>query len=368
MNVCYPDIRFAFRYDNPFENDYGGNKLNKLKEYIKSNSTKFVSFDWLNKSRYGVIKDNSEELKLYGETIIDNNISGTRLLNDVKKFIAMYSKNDSLVKWAKTGISSFAIPVSEKKKDDGDEPDQAEESTFNAEPFSLKPNKNLSKGSYDFTNDIPISYAKACEIAINMARESLYKSNTRDEYAVQIDSGKRRELIEEIAFYKQTKEIDAEIDESLDTLTVDELRYVLERCKRIDEKTNTLNFFKTVLNIGGKLCDNVFPNGIKIGNNKTLELYGIGDELKDVLFDGSKPPGKAVYRMIQKYNIHVGDEAIILASIAGVMIKGVKIKTVEPTKEDKPAKKETPKQNTKEINNSDDMTEYGSDSDYDNDE
>lgn len=54
------DTRFEFGKDNPFLNDIGREKLQKLKRYIKEHTDDFTEIDYLEDSRYLIMKPNTE--------------------------------------------------------------------------------------------------------------------------------------------------------------------------------------------------------------------------------------------------------------------------------------------------------------------
>ena len=71
------------------------------------------------------------------------------------------------------------------------------------------------------------------------------------------------------------------------------------------------------------------PNGIKVGK-KRIKIDGVGDELISTLFDSTSVIGKSFDNIVQKYNFHINDDALVLLKIGEVLIKGIKIENADP--------------------------------------
>ena len=351
MTVPLYDLRFAYKFDNPFPDDLNREKLKKLQKYLAANQEKFTEVNYLNDSRYLLLCP--EVKQLFGQEVKSADISSNPISNHIKEFIAGLDViSPDMKAWAQTRTAPklpAPPPVSVADgKDDADEDDADEysdtETGNNAaseqynDYIPLMPNKyqfnsTLSITNYDISNDKSISYEDLRKLTINIARSKLVPEIIKDETVAKLEQEKRKQLIQQITRYRNIRSIAALDDSDLSEKNIAELEACLEQCIKYHENFKTLELFKRGFNVGGVAYDMIFPDGIPISKTKRLKFNGVGKEILSTLFDPHTSVGVAFSNILQKHNIHVSDELLTLVAFAGICVSKVKIENVEPEPE-----------------------------------
>lgn len=340
MTDAIYDIRFAFKYDNPFENDSNRDRLKELKQYFASNQEKFTEIDYLNDSRYLMLCPNVTTL--YGSDVTNGDVTNNQLMKEVKDFLkSVNGISTDLQEWCNEATEVAEPPppsqtgASISRPIASDEPSPVE-SEVKFEPNiipSMPPkfSQSLSAGlHYDISNDKSLSYDEVCKLCLNIARMKLVEENTqRDETVEALEREKRKKLTHEIMRYKSNKLIDPLIDADLAEMSLEQLETCLEQCINYQENFKTLELFKRGFSAGGTIYDAIFPDGIPISKNKRLCFKGVGKEILSTLFNATTTTGIAFQNILQKNNIHVSDELLTLVAFGEICLSKVEIKTVE---------------------------------------
>lgn len=346
-NLLY-DIRFAFKFDNPFPNDPNKDYLKELKKYLATNQDKFTEVNYLNDSRYLIICPETKQL--FGEDIKNSktgyanpDTTTNPLSTYVKEFIlGVNGISDEMIAWAnkKTAVKPKPVQTTQDDEQDSDTDTQNEHEEKNYEDFiPILPNKfayssTSSITNYDISNDKSISYEDLRKLTINIARSKLIPEMVRDETVVALEQEKKKNLIQQITRYRNVRVIAMMDDSDLNEMTLSQLETCLEQCIRYHENFKTLELFKRGFGCGGVLYDMIFPEGIPISKTKRLCFKGVGKEILSTLFDPHTPVGLAFSNILQKHNIHVSDELLTLVAFAGICISKVKIEDVKPKEDD----------------------------------
>lgn len=337
------DIRFAFKFDNPFPNDPNKESLKKLKKYLISNASKFTEINWLNDSRYLVICP--ELTQLYGKEISTgvSDVSNNPISNYVKDFISgVQGVSQEIKDWAmvKTAPKETEVQIDNTNNNDSDG-DYSENNmndpsgqAYN-DYVPLMPNKyqlpsTLSITNYDISNDKAISYEDLRKLTINIARSRLVPDIVKDETVLKLEAEKRKQLIQQITRYRNVRAIAALDDSDLTDKSIAELETTLEQCQKYHENFKTLEMFKRGFAVGGVAYDMIFPDGIPISSTKRLKFNGVGKEILSTMFDPHTSVGLAFSNILQKHNIHVSDELLILVAFAGTCVSKIKVEDIAP--------------------------------------
>ena len=355
----FRDIAYTYEYDNPFENDSQRILTNRLISYISSNSSIFMTNDYINKILF---KNINPSLKaLYGKDI-NNSIIENPIILDVKSFLKDISNQYSniipsdLKSWVnkKTDIENklenefkdllsnesennepdeYEEDEYEDEDDNNDEKDDKDNKSKKDDIIKLDKNKfcySMTEGitNYDISSEKLLGLIQVRELSVNIAR-SLLAKDVKIDYDIQkLETKKRKDLIVQIQKYRNIKKIAALLDDDIIDMSIDQLEICLEQCKKYHETFKLQEVIKSSFN-GAKMVLSCFlPNGIKIGK-KRVKFEGIGDELVSTLFDSTTVIGKSFDNMAQKYNFHINDDALVLLKIGETIIKGVKIENVE---------------------------------------
>ena len=380
MTVPLYDLRFAYKFDNPFPDDLNREKLKKLLKYLEVNQDKFTEVNYLDDSRYLLLCPDVKQL--FGQEIKPGcaDISSNPISNHIKDFISSLDVISPEMKaWAqnRTAPKQASVPqiANASNNDDGYSDagdDENSDITNNAvsdqynDYVPLMPNKyqfnsTLSITNYDISNDKSISYEDLRKLTINIARSKLVPEIVKDETVAKLEQEKRKQLIQQITRYRNIRSIAALDDSDLSEKNIAELEACLEQCIKYHENFKTLELFKRGFNVGGVAYDMIFPDGIPISKTKRLKFNGVGKEILSTLFDPHTSVGVAFSNILQKHNIHVSDELLTLVAFAGICVSKVKIETIEPEPE--------PDHNSTELHvvnkNSMQDVDYSSDSELD---
>lgn len=354
MDVPIYDIRFAFNYDNPFQDDQDRSKLKKLKQYLAANQSQFVGANYLEDSRYLIIRHDIQ--KLFNVSVYDPvtrmtrpNISNHPLINHVKSFIATVPGISSeLRSWAsKQSAVSDDAPVSSANDDADDTTDAGDD---NSPVISDEQYDNFVSSmshdtktafvalstvtNYDISTDRSISFEDLRNLTVNIARSKLIPEAVKDETVIALEAEKRKKLIQQIKRYRNVKVIAMLDDSDLTDMNLSQLEQCLEQCRKYHENFKTLELFKRGFGTGGVVYDMVFPEGIPISKTKRLCFKGVGKEILSTLFDPTTPVGLAFSNILDKHNIHVSDELLTIVAFLGVCVSKVKIENVKPKEDD----------------------------------
>lgn len=351
MSDSLYDIRFAFKFDNPFPNDPNKEYLKELRKYLAANQDKFTEVNYMNDSRYLTICP--ETKKLFGEDVqnlksgyANPDTTANPLSSYVKEFILTVNGiSDEIRQWASKKTSNKQKPVETKVEDSGDDMSVNDSvgNELNGEKtyedyIPLMPNKfsypsTSSITNYDISNDKSITFEDLRKLTINIARSKLIPEMIKDETVIALEQEKKKNLIQQITRYRNVRVIAMMDDSDLNEMNLAQLEACLEQCIKYHENFKTLELFKRGFNCGGIIYDMVFPEGIPISKTKRLCFKGVGKEILSTLFDPHTPVGLAFSNILQKHNIHVSDELLTLVAFAGICVSKVKIEEVKPKKE-----------------------------------
>lgn len=350
MSSTIYDARFAFNYDNPFENDPNRELLSKLKKHFLQNPSKFTELDWCADSRYLILQPGITEL--YGSDVT-NGVADNKLTEHIKSFINNVTGiSPSLKSWCAqpTTVSQPPITTSTYVPQDNEYESETTiepaKSTFDFEPNiipSIPPkfSQSLNAGlHYDISGDRALTYDSVCKLCLNIARTKLAEGcNNRDETIEALEREKRKQLTNEIIRYKNNKLIAPLVDDDLSEMSLEQLETCLEQCMQHQETFKTVEIFKRSLDAGGIIYDAIFPEGIPLGKNRKLCFKGIGKEVLSTLFNSTTTTGIAFQNILRKHNVHVSDEVLTLVAFAQICISKIEIKKVDP--DAVPIKKDT---------------------------
>lgn len=347
MSVPLYDLRFAYKFDNPFPDDPNREKLKQLQKYLAANQDKFTEVNYLNDSRYLIICP--ETTQLFGQNVSTTDVSTNPISNYVKEFISGLDVISTEMKaWANNRtapqlgkIDVQANSSDDEYTDDGGEalPDNSIDGNAYGDYVPLMPNKyqyssSLSITNYDISSDKAISYEDLRKLTINIARSRLVPEIAKDETVMKLEQEKRKQLINQITRYRNVRAIAALDDSDLSDKNIAELEACLEQCIKYHENFKTLELFKRGFAVGGVAYDVLFPEGIPISRTKRAKFNGVGKEILSTLFDPHTSVGLAFSNILQKHNIHVSDELLTLVAFAGICVSKVKIEDVEPKVEE----------------------------------
>ena len=349
MSTSLYDIRFAFKFDNPFPNDPNKEYLKELKKYLSANQDKFTEVNYLNDSRYLIICP--ETKKIFGEDV-KNPKTGFAMPDTTTNPLSSYIKefildvngiSDEMRTWASKKTSSKPVTMQNLQSNSPDNDvskDVIETQNVNEEKnyedfIPLMPNKfsyssSSSITNYDISNDKSISYEDLRKLTINIARSKLIPEMIKDETVMALEQEKKKNLIQQITRYRNVRVIAMMDDSDLNEMSLSQLETCLEQCIKYHENFKTLELFKRGFGCGGVLYDMIFPDGIPISKTKRLCFKGVGKEILSTLFDPHTPVGLAFSNILQKHNIHVSDELLTLVAFAGICISKVKVENVKP--------------------------------------
>ena len=352
MSVPLYDLRFAYKFDNPFPDDPNREKLKKLQKYLGANQDKFTEVNYLNDSRYLIICPETKQL--FGQKIEPGvvDVSNNPISNYVKEFIGGIDViSPEMKQWAsvKNAPKQSNVPADgTTNANEGDEYDDSDtgdgvNNSIDGGAYNdyipLMPNKfqyasTLSITNYDISNDKSISYEDLRKLTINIARSRLVPEIAKDEMVLKLEQEKRKQLIQQIMRYRNVRAIAALDDSDLSDKNIAELEQCLEQCIKYQENFKTLELFKRGFSVGGVAYDMLFPEGIPVSKTKRVKFNGVGKEILSTLFDPHTSVGLAFSNILQKHNIHVSDELLTLVAFAGICVSKVKVETVEPEDDD----------------------------------
>ena len=349
MTVPLYDLRFAYKFDNPFPDDPNREKLKRLQKYLATNQSKFTEVNYLNDSRYLIICPETKQLFGKDVPIGSTDVSSNPISNYVKDFISNLDIISSEMKqWASVRSAPKQAPVTttaDNNVDSGDDYDDDETNTTNnvdmnnyGDYIPLMPNKyqyasTLSITNYDISNEKSLSYEDLRKLTINIARSRLVPEIAKDEMVMKLEAEKRKQLIQQITRYRNVRAIAALDDSDLSEKNIAELEACLEQCIKYQENFKTLELFKRGFAVAGVGYDMLFPEGIPITKTKRAKFNGVGKEILSTLFDPHTSVGLAFNNILMKHNIHVSDELLTLVAFAGICVSKVKIEDVEPEPE-----------------------------------
>lgn len=343
MTEALYDIRFAFKFDNPFPNDPNKEYLKELRKYLAANQNTFTEVNYLTDSRYLTICPDTKQL--FGEEVESTNYLSNPLSSYVKEFVlSTNGVSNEIKKWAneKTSSKPKQITITDEQEQDLND---AQISNISGEEqkyedfIPIMPNKfsypsTSSITNYDISTDKSISFEDLRKLTINIARSKLVPEIVRDETVVALEQEKKKNLIQQITRYRNVRAIAAMDDSDLNEMNLSQLEACLEQCVKYHENFKTLELFKRGFGCGGVLYDMIFPDGIPISKTKRLCFKGVGKEILSTLFDPHTSVGLAFSNILQKHNIHVSDELLTLIAFAGICVSKVKVEEVKPSDDD----------------------------------
>lgn len=338
----YRDIRFEFRYENPFSNDFNKSALTKLKKYMDDNPNTFSNPNYKEQIKFLYIKP--EMTQLFGKKIINGDLYKSPLITEVKKFIASQQKipSKTLQQWANDMIVVEEDNI-EENNDDSEYADESEnddqENIETPDDFFPIPTLDSSKSdyrrthgltNYDITTTKPLSFEDVRKITINIARAQLTPIVEKDATMLQLEANKRKELNAEIAKYRNIKEIAAIGSDDISQMTLVQLEELCEKCKKAYESRKLL----TAMQKGGRMINSIFsaicPNGIRVskdknGNEKYLKFNGALNEITNQMFNPTTCIGVAASNIIQQSNLHISDSVLTVIAIGEIILSKMQV-------------------------------------------
>lgn len=328
MSSLY-DNQFAYAHDNPFVNNAVNKKI-KLTRYIDENADQFVNFDVYDDSRFLIKAPNTTEL--FETKLESDNISENPISNYIKDFMISIKDvvSEDMFEWAtKTKrikqTNNSTVPNTTCKSDDS-VPDYANTSFFGMVSEGDYLN-NLT--NYDTSPNRFLSYDEVCQLTINLARRKLIPEK-RDETIVAMEMEKKKMLMQEISCYRDVTSISALDSTDITDYTVTQLELYRDKLSRMHDDFKLKDITERGIDVLGAAYGTLFPDGIKISKTKKLNLNGTGKELVSTLFDNRSSVGLSFKKFTQKHHIHISDEAMVGTTILSILIKNVKIETIEP--------------------------------------
>jgi len=356
-DVLY-DMRFVFDRDNPFSGNDAIDKIDRLKSYIENNASSFVTFNYLEDSRYLALCE-ADTTNLYGQnTALGNyNITNNPLLTKVKNFLSKCpNTSKSLKEWC-SKISSIAIAnetypdvekVAASTPQDDDEyyEEDAEPVAYEklhefGNNLPIEPGgfissfQPLPSTKYDITTNKCLTFEDLCKLTENIARSKLNPDTVIDEDVRLKELQLRKDLIRQIEKYRKVSDIAKTNDDDLEDMTTPQLETFLERCRIHSENLKTVDTVKTGLNMTGLLYDSFFPEGIPLPGGRRAKFKSLGKDIIGTLFDSTSPVGLAMSNILEKHNIHISDELLVGIHIAKIIGSNVEISKHEEEKETK---------------------------------
>ena len=237
MTVPLYDLRFAYKFDNPFPDDPNREKLKRLQKYLGTNQDKFTEVNYLNDSRYLIICPETKQL--FGKPVTPGiaDVTTNPISNYVKEFIGGLDViSNEMKQWAsvKSAPKQDAVVSINKNDDysDGYDDDVQQTNTIDGGAYNdyipLMPNKyqyasTLSITNYDISNDKSISFEDLRKLTINIARSRLVPEIVKDEMVMKLEQEKRKQLIQQITRYRNVRAIAALDDSDLSEKSIAEL-------------------------------------------------------------------------------------------------------------------------------------------------
>lgn len=342
----YRDIRFEFRYENPFSNDFNKSALTKLKKYMDDNPNTFSNPNYKEQIKFLYIKP--EITQLFGKRIINGDLYKSPLITEVKKFIASQQKipSKTLQQWANDMIVVEEDNIEENNNDSeyaDESDDEVQENIETPDDFFPIPTLDSSKSdyrrthgltNYDITTTKPLSFEDVRKITINIARAQLTPIVEKDATMLQLEANKRKELNAEIAKYRNIKEIAAIGSDDISQMTLVQLEELCEKCKKAYESRKLL----TAMQKGGRMINSIFsaicPNGIRVskdknGNEKYLKFNGALNEITNQMFNPTTCIGVAASNIIQQSNLHISDSVLTVIAIGEIILSKMQVVEVK---------------------------------------
>ena len=342
----YRDIRFEFRYENPFSNDFNKSALTKLKKYMDDNPNTFSNPNYKEQIKFLYIKP--EMTQLFGKKIINGDLYKSPLITEVKRFIASQQKipSKTLQQWANDmiiveedniGENDNESEYADESENDNQENIETPDDFFPIPTFdSSKSDYRRTHGltNYDITTTKPLSFEDVRKITINIARAQLTPVVEKDATMLQLEANKRKELNAEIAKYRNIKEIAAIGEDDISQMTLIQLEELCEKCKKAYESRKLL----TAMQKGGRMINSIFsaicPNGIRVskdknGNEKYLKFNGALNEITNQMFNPTTCIGVAASNIIQQSNLHISDSVLTVIAIGEIILSKMQVVEVK---------------------------------------
>lgn len=277
----------------------------------------------------------SDETQLFGVKTEDSDISSNPLVTHLKRFLNGISGISSELKeWCSKGIlPGVATKIQQ--------PVVTQPTTLPSSPFSTaivgqRSFSNLSSSTtYDISNDRMLSYEDLQKLTLSIARQQLTPGTQRDETVIALEKEARRNLINEIMEFKNVKKINPFIEDDLQSLSIDQLKTVRDKCENYHSRFKVDEVLKSGFNLCSIGYDVLFPDGIPLTEGKKLKFGGVGKEIRDKIFDSRNTVGFSFSRMLSKYNIKVTDEFTVMMAIGETIISQAKVVNVEPESKDR---------------------------------
>jgi hypothetical protein len=335
------DIRFDYKFDNPFPNDSNRALLKIFRQTIAKNNKTYCEINYLEDSFYTTITGSKV---LFNKVVVDNKITNNPLINTIKDFIRnVRGTSQNMQKWCGDRVLQ---PIEQSNvSDDNEDNNDEDKPSFNTDygfigtGFISSTMNTLY--NYDISGDICINYDDLKALCLNIARYKLAPDNKKDEMVKSLENEKRRKLIVEIDRFRKIKEIAVENDFDIVEFNNEQLEYCLEKCKADFERYKLQDISFKGCKIGEALYDKIFPDGIPISKTKKLRFGGVGKEIIKQMFDTRTPAGVSWTNILKSKNIHISDGMLVVATLAQTLITKIEIYEEKPTEnEEKPTENE----------------------------
>ncbi|GHU18079.1 hypothetical protein FACS189472_05860 [Alphaproteobacteria bacterium] len=173
----------------------------------------------------------SNEHQLFGVKVEDSDISSNPLVTHLKRFLSnVTGLSAELKEWC----SKRALPAPAPKITTPVVSDKSStaEPAFAATVIGMRSFSNVSSSTtYDISNDRMLSYEELQKLTLTIARQQLTPGTQRDETVLALEKEKRRNLINEITEFKNVKKINPFIEDDLQSMSIDQLETVRDRCE-----------------------------------------------------------------------------------------------------------------------------------------
>jgi hypothetical protein len=315
------DVRFSYRFDNPFTGYDAKTSMNKLRDIIEQNPEDWRDVDWLTDSRTYNAKACKEAFGRKVKPLLeDNKVLYEKVIGTLTRINQHIEEpfTDELAEYI-SGASDAGARDNDNQSEDAD--NQSEESPQQieyAEPrvrqeqyirmdripqtsMTFKSNSDLY--SYDARPGKTLSYAEVCELTLNIARSQLQDIIQKDDSVVFAENRERNRLITELNKYMKNAEIATKLNLKTTDLSIPQLQQMIEQAKELHETLKVTHIIEKGFDLFDLGYTFIFPEGIKIPKtNKAVKLGNVSKTFKQLLFDRNSPLNIAFKNILEKHN------------------------------------------------------------------
>lgn len=335
MNIC--DIRFRYRYDNPFPGDATGMNAAKLKDYINDHGDDFNEIDYLNDSHW-IQATGGEEIIVFGEELSEKLIDNKQLTHHVATYISRLNQQlstdnklcDDLVEWAATHSSQ-----GDTEESDTDTTQYKQMQPLAAPTAPMRTFNTMQGPEYDMMPFRQLNYASLCAVTVEAARAKLGEFVVKDSRVQEAEYHERQSLLKNLEFYRKDAEIERILNISdPNRLTLSQLRKYLSEAESIYATQKIVQVSKDIFGLCGIIYDYTCPNGIKIGKNRAIKFNNVGQSIQEQLFGRKSAVATAFRGCIQKYNLEVSDEFTVLFALGKNLVSNIEVIETDESSEE----------------------------------